>query len=165
VRCRAAREDRGSPGRQRPEQDRAAKLVADLWIDRRNLIGGCACATTSPAAGPSRRATILKVAAEVGVRVEEFTEFERLYALRTRRVKAVFPGVTPITAICRCGRGARTRTPVARLLAVDTAPLLDQLIECGVLSKPRRPDRPSAQRASRVRASGAVADFVSEQRR
>jgi prevent-host-death family protein len=56
-------------------------------------------------------------------------------------------------------------TPVARLLAVDTAPLLDQLIDRGVLSKPRRTDRPAAQRASRVRASGPVADLVSEQRR
>jgi prevent-host-death family protein len=33
-------------------------------------------------------------------------------------------------------------TPVARLLAVDAAPLLDQLIASGVLSKPRREDRP-----------------------
>ncbi|HEU0315903.1 MAG TPA: type II toxin-antitoxin system prevent-host-death family antitoxin [Solirubrobacteraceae bacterium] len=56
-------------------------------------------------------------------------------------------------------------TPVARLLAVDTAPLLDQLTERGVLSKPRRSDRPLARRAGRVRATGPVADFVSEQRR
>ncbi len=56
-------------------------------------------------------------------------------------------------------------TPVARLLAVDTAPLLDELVERGVLSKPRRPDRPVARRASRVQASGPVADLVSEQRR
>jgi prevent-host-death family protein len=56
-------------------------------------------------------------------------------------------------------------TPVARLLAVDSAPLLDQLTERGVLSKPQRPDRPAARRAGRVRASGPVADLVSEQRR
>lgn len=56
-------------------------------------------------------------------------------------------------------------TPVARLLAVDTAPLLDQLVERGVVSKPRRTDRPAARRAGRVRASGPVADLVSEQRR
>ena len=56
-------------------------------------------------------------------------------------------------------------TPVARLLAIDTAPLLDQLVERGVVSKPRRADRPTAQGASRVRASGPVADLVSEQRR
>ena len=43
-------------------------------------------------------------------------------------------------------------TPVARLLAVDTAPLLEQLIERGVLGKPRRTDRPVARRASRVHA-------------
>jgi prevent-host-death family protein len=56
-------------------------------------------------------------------------------------------------------------TPVARLLSIDTAPLLDQLMERGVLSKPRRTDRPAARRASRVHATGPVADLVSEQRR
>ena len=56
-------------------------------------------------------------------------------------------------------------TPVARLLAVDTAPLLDQLTERGVLGRPRRADRPVARRAQRVRASGPVADLVSQQRR
>lgn len=56
-------------------------------------------------------------------------------------------------------------TPVARLLPVSTAPLLDQLTQSGVLSRPRRADRPAARDASRVRARGAVADLVSEQRR
>lgn len=56
-------------------------------------------------------------------------------------------------------------TPVARLLAVDAAPLLDQLVERGVLGKPRTANRAVARRASRVRASGPVADLVSEQRR
>ncbi|HZE48613.1 MAG TPA: type II toxin-antitoxin system prevent-host-death family antitoxin [Jatrophihabitantaceae bacterium] len=56
-------------------------------------------------------------------------------------------------------------TPVARLLAVDTAPLLEQLIQRGVLSKPRRADRPAARGAARVHARGPVADLVSEQRR
>jgi len=56
-------------------------------------------------------------------------------------------------------------TPVARLLAVDAAPLLDQLTERGVVSKPRLADRPAARSASRVRANGPVAELVSEQRR
>jgi prevent-host-death family protein len=56
-------------------------------------------------------------------------------------------------------------TPVARLLPVDTAPLLDQLVQRGVLSKPRSSDRPAARGGSRVRARGPVADLVSEQRR
>ena len=56
-------------------------------------------------------------------------------------------------------------TPVARLLAVDTAPLLDQLITSGVLSKPRRDDRPAARGAARAHASGPVSELVSEQRR
>ena len=56
-------------------------------------------------------------------------------------------------------------TPVARLLPVDTAPLLDQLVQRGVLSKPRSADRPAARGGSRVRARGPVTDLVSEQRR
>ena len=56
-------------------------------------------------------------------------------------------------------------TPVARLLAVDTAPLLDRLIASGVLSKPRRDDRPAARGAARAQASGSVSELVSEQRR
>ncbi|MEJ7742578.1 MAG: type II toxin-antitoxin system prevent-host-death family antitoxin [Nocardioidaceae bacterium] len=56
-------------------------------------------------------------------------------------------------------------TPVARLLAVDTAPLLDQLVQRGVLSKPRQEVRPTARGVARARASGPVSDLVSEQRR
>lgn len=55
--------------------------------------------------------------------------------------------------------------PVARLLSIDAAPLLEQLIQRGVLSRPRRADRPEARRAGRVRATGSVSDLVSEQRR
>ncbi|MGI8678343.1 MAG: type II toxin-antitoxin system Phd/YefM family antitoxin [Jatrophihabitans sp.] len=55
--------------------------------------------------------------------------------------------------------------PVVRLLAVNTAPLLDRLVQTGVLAKPRRAERPAAHAASRVRARGPVADLVSEQRR
>ena len=56
-------------------------------------------------------------------------------------------------------------TPVARLLPVDTAPLLHQLTQRGVLSRPRRSGRPTASGAPRVHASGPVAELVSEQRR
>lgn len=56
-------------------------------------------------------------------------------------------------------------TPVARLLPVDAAPLLEQLVRRGVLSKPRRADRPAGRGAARVQAFGPVADLVSEQRR
>ena len=55
-------------------------------------------------------------------------------------------------------------TPVARLLPVDAAPLLDQLTQRGVLGRPTRADRPAARGAARVRASGPVADLVGEQR-
>jgi hypothetical protein len=43
--------------------------------------------------------------------------------------------------------------------------MLDQLMERGVLAKPRSPDRPAARSARRVRATGPVADLVGEQRR
>ncbi len=56
-------------------------------------------------------------------------------------------------------------TPVARLLPVDAAPLLEQLVRRGVLSKPRCVDRPAARGAARVHALGPVADLVSKQRR
>jgi len=56
-------------------------------------------------------------------------------------------------------------TPVARLLAVETAPLLDQLIASGVLSKPRRDDRLAARGVARAHASVPVSELVSEQRR
>jgi prevent-host-death family protein len=55
-------------------------------------------------------------------------------------------------------------TPVARLLPVDTAPLLDRLVRDGVIGRPQRPQRPVARGAERVRASGPVADLVGEQR-
>jgi len=68
----------------------------------------------------------------------------------------------------RCGEDVvvtHRGVPVARLLPVDTAPLLDQLVQRGVLSALLRTDRPSARDAGRVHARGPVADLVSEQRR
>ena len=55
--------------------------------------------------------------------------------------------------------------PVVRLLSVDTAPLLEQLVQQGVLSKPRRAVRPAARGAHRAQARGPVADLVADQRR
>jgi hypothetical protein len=55
--------------------------------------------------------------------------------------------------------------PVARLVSVDTAPLLEQLIQCGVVSKPRHTSRPTARKAPRVHARGSVSELVSEHRR
>jgi prevent-host-death family protein len=54
--------------------------------------------------------------------------------------------------------------PVARLLAVGTAPLLERLVQQGVLSRPGG-ERPVARGAERVRARGPVAELVGEQRR
>lgn len=56
-------------------------------------------------------------------------------------------------------------TPVIRLVAVDTAPLLEKLTQQGVLSRPQRAGRPTASGAARVRARGSVSDLVREQRR
>lgn len=55
--------------------------------------------------------------------------------------------------------------PVARLSQVDTAPLLEQLVQRGVLSGPSGVARPSARSVARARASGSVSELVSEQRR
>ena len=54
--------------------------------------------------------------------------------------------------------------PVARLVAVDAAPLLEQLERDGVISAASAP-RPRASARPRARATGAVADLVSEHRR
>lgn len=56
-------------------------------------------------------------------------------------------------------------TPVARLLPIDAAPLLDQLVQQGVIGKPGSAVRPVARGAKRVHARGSVSDLVSEQRR
>jgi len=56
-------------------------------------------------------------------------------------------------------------TSLARLLPVDTAPQLDQLVQDGVWSRPRRGDRATARGADRVRAHGPVVDLAGEQRR
>jgi len=42
--------------------------------------------------------------------------------------------------------------PVARLLAIDAAPLIERLTQQGVLSKPRRSERPIASGTARVRS-------------
>ena len=55
--------------------------------------------------------------------------------------------------------------PVARLLPVDAAPLLEQLTAQGILSRPGQVGRPGATKARRVPARGSVADLVREQRR
>ncbi|MGH3097942.1 MAG: type II toxin-antitoxin system Phd/YefM family antitoxin [Streptosporangiales bacterium] len=55
-------------------------------------------------------------------------------------------------------------TPVARLVSVDTGPLLEQLARSGVLSRART-TRPHARGAARVHARGSVSELVSEQRR
>ena len=55
--------------------------------------------------------------------------------------------------------------PVARLLPIDTAPLIERLTQQGVLGKPRRADRPDAQGIVRARAADSVSDLISEQRR
>jgi prevent-host-death family protein len=54
--------------------------------------------------------------------------------------------------------------PVARLLPIDTAPLIERLTEQGVLGRPRRGDRPDAQSVVRARATDSVSELVREQR-
>jgi len=56
-------------------------------------------------------------------------------------------------------------TPVARLVAIDSAPLLEQLTQRGVLSRPQRSTRPTARGASRPHADRPVSELIGEQRR
>ncbi len=56
-------------------------------------------------------------------------------------------------------------TPVVRLIAVDAAPLLEQLTRQGVLGRPQRAARPTASGVSRARAQRPVSELVSDQRR
>src|SRR5690606_39174305 len=54
--------------------------------------------------------------------------------------------------------------PVARLVGVDAAPLLDQLQAEGAISAPSTTPRPVARGADRVRGRGSVSDLVTEDR-
>lgn len=56
-------------------------------------------------------------------------------------------------------------TPVARLVAVDTAPLLERLTQGGVLGRPTRSTRPPATGAPRPEPHLSVSELIGEQRR
>lgn len=55
--------------------------------------------------------------------------------------------------------------PVARLLGVDTAPLLERLVAEGVIGRADRKQRPKATGHRRAPVTHSVAELVSEQRR
>ncbi|MEO6503533.1 MAG: type II toxin-antitoxin system prevent-host-death family antitoxin [Jatrophihabitantaceae bacterium] len=55
--------------------------------------------------------------------------------------------------------------PVARLVPIGTAPLIERLTQQGVLGKPQRADRPDARGVVRARATDSVSELVAEQRR
>lgn len=55
--------------------------------------------------------------------------------------------------------------PVARLLGVDTAPLLERLVSEGVISPAGSKPRPRATGHPRVPAKGSVAELIGEERR
>jgi prevent-host-death family protein len=54
--------------------------------------------------------------------------------------------------------------PVARLVGVGSAPLLDELTRRGVINPPLDASRRSARSVRRVPSSESVSDLVSEQR-
>ncbi len=54
---------------------------------------------------------------------------------------------------------------VARLLGVDTAPVLERLVAEGVIGRAGRKPRPRATGHRRVATTASVAELVSEQRR
>jgi prevent-host-death family protein len=56
--------------------------------------------------------------------------------------------------------------PVARLVAIDSAPLIERLEREGVLTPPKsKGPRKSARDHKRIRAKGSVSELVSELRR
>jgi len=55
--------------------------------------------------------------------------------------------------------------PVARLLGIETTPVLDRLTAQGVIGRPTSPERPAAAGRPRPRPRRPVAPLVSEQRR
>lgn len=56
-------------------------------------------------------------------------------------------------------------TPVARIVALDSTPIIDRLTAQGVISRPTRSSRPVAGDRPRPTPKRPVADIVSEQRR
>ena len=55
--------------------------------------------------------------------------------------------------------------PVARLVAVDAATVIERLERDGVVSRPKRKKRLKATGRPRVHATGPVSDLISELRR
>jgi len=56
-------------------------------------------------------------------------------------------------------------TPVARIVALDSTPVIDRLIARGIISRPARASRPIAGGRSLPTPKRPVADVVSQQRR
>ncbi len=56
-------------------------------------------------------------------------------------------------------------TPVARIVGLDSTPLIDRLTADGVISRPISSTRPVAGDRNRPTPSRPVADIVSDQRR
>jgi len=55
--------------------------------------------------------------------------------------------------------------PVARLIGVAHAPLLERLVEAGTIARPKVAARPTASGRRRPRATRPLSEVVSEQRR
>jgi len=56
-------------------------------------------------------------------------------------------------------------TPVARIVALGSTPIIDRLTAEGIISRPKRSSRPIAGKGSRPKPKRPVADIISEQRR
>lgn len=56
-------------------------------------------------------------------------------------------------------------TPVARIVALDSTPVIDRLTAEGIIGRPTRSTRPVAGDRRRPTPQRPVADLVSEQRR
>jgi antitoxin (DNA-binding transcriptional repressor) of toxin-antitoxin stability system len=89
---------------------------------------------------------------------------------RHRRAQACASPAEPMTVPVELGRPGHDvvvtepGVPVARLVAIDSAPVLEKLERDGVLSPPRHAQRPVASRVRRVKARGSVSDLVGRSR-
>lgn len=55
--------------------------------------------------------------------------------------------------------------PIARLVAVDAADVIERLEREGIISRPKSGTRPRSTSRSRVKAKGSVSELVAELRR
>ena len=100
------------------------------------------------------------------LRIGAEAQRQRGYHTDERVTAEMMEGFDPSKLLCQHSRIVTDRgVPVARLIGVDSASLLERLTADGVIGRSPRPRRPKATTGARVRARRPVSDLVGEQRR